>query len=70
MRDDDPATFADACRFDEEVRAADRAGAEDRRKMVGEVYVHRSMVPLAMADLSDDEGGGLYDSCETGMCGM
>lgn len=47
LRDNAPADFAEACRVDEAIRGG--SSGHD-----GEAFVHRSLVPLAEADLNDD----------------
>jgi hypothetical protein len=75
MRDEAPDEWEDACRFDEAMRAADRDNASRRGKLVGELYLHRQLVPLRLADLGGDgerEGGGcgtLFDG-QDGLCGV
>jgi len=67
LRDNRPDAWAKACALDEEVRANDTRGG---------VFVHRSLVPLAEADLSDrpQKPGdpSLFDDaaddCKSGMC--
>lgn len=73
LRDTDPGAFADAVKFDEEIRVADRAGQSLRKMLVGLPYIHRSLKPLAVAKI-DEDGPGLWDGvadneCE-GMCGV
>ncbi len=66
VRDRDPAGWKRACEIDEGMRAA---GAAANRELAGTQYVHRSMVPLAQADI--DRDGELMDfgpGCE-GYCG-
>lgn len=82
MRDESPEDFADAVDFDQSARLRDEAGLTDERKqkirqpLVGTVYIHRQMVPLQMADLSDDERssnngcGTLFEEACEGMCGV
>lgn len=66
MRDHDPAAWADAVEIDRAIRAG-------LRGLRGEVYLHRSAVPLDEADLSTDTDRGQLDlwpnECE-GMCGL
>jgi hypothetical protein len=76
MRDDDPASFADAVKFDIEIRDADRLGQKNslRKMLVGLPYVHRKMIPLGEVDLRSDEDKGqgvlgFVNECE-GMCGV
>lgn len=72
LRDIDPAAYADAVRFDEEIRAADHAGQAERERLRGVPYVHRSLKPLGEVNV-DGDGPGLWDGVAdndcTGMCG-
>lgn len=72
MKQSDPAAFADAIRFDEEIRAAAAADRDKPGAITGVPYVHRSCIPLADVNI-DGDGPGLWDGvadneCE-GMCG-
>lgn len=66
MRDHDPEAWADAV-------AADKALRTGLRGIRGEVFLHRSCVPLDQADLSTAADRGQLDlwpnECE-GMCGL
>lgn len=69
-----PDEFRDAAAFDAEHRRQDASNAAASRKgLVGELYLHRQLVPLPMVDLSGDgerHGGGcgtLFDG-EGGYC--
>lgn len=66
MRDHDPDAWADAVDLDRTIRTGFRG-------LRGEVYLHRSAVPLGEADLSTDADRGQLDlwpnECE-GMCGV
>lgn len=66
MRDNDPAAWQDAIAIDAIIRAPARG-------FRGEQFMHRSMVPLAEADLSTAEDRGqlnlFNNECE-GMCGV
>jgi len=66
MRDEDPAAWADAV-------AIDRAIRTGLRGIRGEVFLHRSAVPLDEADLTTKQNAGQLDlwgnECE-GMCGV
>lgn len=66
MRDDDPEAWADAVAVDAAIRTGFRG-------IHGEVYLHRSAVPLDQADLSTAADHGQLDlwpnECE-GMCGV
>ncbi|MGQ9367713.1 hypothetical protein [Azospirillum sp. ST 5-10] len=67
LRDNDPAGFAAACAVDAALRANGRAG-----RFEAALYLHRSLVPLAEADIRSDEDRGQLDwisECE-GMCGV
>jgi hypothetical protein len=75
MRDESPDDFARAVKYDEEVRAASKVGNERRGLSRGVSYLHRSRVPLAMADLdeplNDRMGcGGLFSQEPDGICGV
>ncbi|SES41233.1 hypothetical protein SAMN03159406_04141 [Rhizobium sp. NFR03] len=66
MRDEDPEAWLDAV-------AVDRAIRTGLRGIRGEVYLHRSAVPLDEADLSTAADRGQLDllpnECE-GLCGV
>ncbi|MBP2232861.1 hypothetical protein J2847_006195 [Azospirillum agricola] len=66
MRDNDPASWADAVAFDEAIRA----GFAGNR---GSIYLHRSLRPLPEVDLRTAEDLGqinmFINECE-GMCGV
>lgn len=66
MRDHDPEAWADAVQVDESLR-------NGLRGIRGEVYLHRSCVPLELADLSTAADRGQLDlwpnECE-GICGL
>jgi len=66
MRDEDPAAWTDAV-------AIDRAIRTGLRGIRGEVFLHRSAVPLDEADLTTQQDAGQLDlwgnECE-GMCGV
>lgn len=65
MRDHDPEAWADAVEVDNTIRSG-------LRGIRGEVYLHRSAVPLDQADLSTLADHGQLDrmnECE-GMCGV
>lgn len=68
IRDNDPDAWADACRLDAAIRTGGHA-----RGIRGEQFMHRSLVPLAEADLSTWAERGQADlfniECE-GMCGV
>lgn len=65
MRDNRPDEWADAIEIDELIRNGGRWG-RDRPQ-----FMHRSCVPLADADLEDDDPNqlGMFGDCE-GMCGV
>lgn len=67
MRDEEPEAWAQAIAIDESIRSAGYKG------LVGECYVHDSLVPLAEVDLSTPAENGQAnlwdDECE-GMCGV
>lgn len=70
MRDNDPASFADAVEVDKAVRKpVERSGTA---KMRGEQFMHAQRVPLDEVDLSNAEDHGqlnmFINDCE-GMCG-
>lgn len=75
MRDHAPADWADAVAFDEEIRVADKASQAIGRRLVGDPYVHRQLLPLRLVDLdgaSEKTGGGcgsLFGE-DDGMCGL
>jgi hypothetical protein len=65
MRDRRPAEWADAVAFDQAVRRMTRID--------GDVFLHRSLVPLPMVDLSTQQDAGqlnLFDAECEGMCGV
>jgi len=74
----EPAEFAQAVEFDNAVRAG-YGGQDARRQVRGELagvpYLHRTMVPLEMADLSEPLNdrmgcGGLFSQEPDGICGV
>lgn len=69
LRDNDPEGWAVACEIDELIRAGIRRN--DKGTSTGNLFVHRSMKPLAEVDLSTDEerGQGMLMVCEAG-CGL
>lgn len=75
MRAEAPDEFEDACQFDEAIRTADRRNAGRRQMMVGELFLHRQLIPLRLVDLSgpgEAMGGGcgsLFDG-QDGLCGV
>lgn len=66
MRDADPVEFEEACKFDDAIR--------DRGGMRGQIFVHRSGLPLRDIDFSNEEDHGqlnmFRDQECSGMCGM
>ncbi len=58
MRRDDPESFADACAVDAALRIAGR-----HKGMKGELFVHRTCVPLAEVEFKDGKGAGLLGEC-------
>lgn len=65
LRDESPEEFREAVEFDRIMRH--KAGVD------GELYLHRSCVPLDQVDLSTPEErgqGNLFDQECTGMCGL
>jgi hypothetical protein len=66
LKTNHPADFAKAVQFDSDIRAGGRA-------MVGEVFLHRSLIPLGEVDFSSAEDRGqlnmFINECE-GMCGV
>jgi hypothetical protein len=66
MRDRDPEAWADAVSVDASIRTGFRG-------IRGDVYLHRSAVPLDQVDLSTDADRGQLDlwpnECE-GLCGV
>ncbi len=65
MRETQPAEFAEACDFDEQIR--------ERDNLRGQVFLHRSCLPLRNVDLSTAEERGQSSfwgqECQ-GMCGV
>lgn len=74
MMADDPAGFTAAVDFDEALRTANRqrrdAGAKNA--MRGDVFLHRSLLPLAQVDFQAAGRGqpSLFDSECEGICGV
>ena len=67
MRDTAPADWAAAVKFDQQVRHAAQL------KVPADAFVHRSLVPLPMVDLSTQQDAGqidMFDQECTGMCGV
>lgn len=77
MRDNRPADFEQAVEFDEAIREglAGHPARRGRGDLAGTPYLHRTLVPLKMADLSvplnDRMGcGGLFSQEPDGICGV
>ena len=70
MKENDPASWADAVEVDSIIR---RAGTAKSRAIKGEQYMHSSLKPLNEVDLSTAEDRGqlnfFINECE-GMCGV
>lgn len=66
LRDSDPAAFEDACVVDEGLRAIGR-----HKGMRSEMFLHRTLRPLRVVDLTEPDvhGLGFENECE-GMCGV
>lgn len=67
MKDADGSEWADAVAFDQAARGMSQA--KDRR----DLFVHRSLMPLPMVDLSNQRDAGQTDMFDTeceGMCGV
>jgi hypothetical protein len=68
-----PEEWQNAVEFDYAMRSAARRNAFEKfgkEGMVGELYLHRSMVPLDMVELKPKEKSfGLTEECQ-GMCGV
>lgn len=61
MKEEDPESFADAVAFDKLIRK--------QPKLKGQVFLHRSLVPLENVDFSGMGAHGFEEECE-GMCGI
>jgi len=72
LKDNDPEGWAEAVRVDEAIRTGLRDAAR-KTPLQGQMFVHRSLVPLAEVDLSSAEERGqpnlFNNECE-GMCGV
>jgi hypothetical protein len=70
LRDLDPEGHRRACEIDAALRQADSIAT---KALDGELYVHRSMRPLAEVDLDRDDRGllapAMFGDCE-GLCGL
>lgn len=62
IRDTYPVLFAEACQFDEEIREWDREQGNDG------LWLHHSRVPLAVADLDEDDTPKGVRPCSLGVC--
>jgi hypothetical protein len=65
LKDSSPEEFEEACQFDDDIR--------DRGGMRGQIFVHRSVLPLRDVDLTTAEDHGqqrLWDDECAGMCGV
>ncbi|MGH9090847.1 MAG: hypothetical protein ACRDZR_05640 [Acidimicrobiales bacterium] len=70
LRDHAPSDWAEAVAFDHAIREL-RGGARGRTRLVGEPYLHRSLVPLDEVDLRTPEDAGqgvLFRSCDPFGC--
>ena len=75
MKADEPAEFARAVQFDREIRAAYADGQHARGVLAGVPFVHRTLVPLDVVDLSEPLNdrmgcGGLFSEEPDGICGV
>lgn len=75
MRGTQPAEWSQAVEFDRVIRDAYATGQAARRKLTGVPYLHRTRVPLDMADLSEPLNdrmgcGGLFSQEPDGICGV
>ena len=72
MRDNNPDEWADVCGFDREMRDKGLYSPNGGWAK-GDIYLHRSLVPLSEVDLDTDEDKGqinmFENECE-GMCGV
>ena len=71
MRENDPEAWRDAIEFDEGFRARQQAGLTP---LTGTPYIHDSRVPLAEADIDDDDDqvslfGTVFGAECEGLCG-
>lgn len=72
MRDDHPNDWRKRVDFDHAIRDRDRERQRERATVHAEPYLHRSCVPLELANLDDDQNEfawGMENECE-GMCGV
>lgn len=64
------AEWKDAVEFDALMRSAEQQNASKREKMVGDLFLHRSLIPLGMVDLKPgNNSDGMGNEC-LGMCGV
>jgi hypothetical protein len=75
MKAAEPNDFARAVEFDHVIRDAYANAQSSRKKLVGVPYLHRTRVPLDMADLSEPLNdrmgcGGLFSQEPDGICGV
>jgi hypothetical protein len=72
MRDNRPDEWTDRVAFDCAIRDRDRERQRQHATVHAEPYLHRSCVPLEVANLDDDQNEfewGMENECE-GMCGV
>ncbi|MGH9151341.1 MAG: hypothetical protein ACRD03_02820 [Acidimicrobiales bacterium] len=73
LRDTDPAGWADAVEFDRLIRSGHTARAGQQQQLLGEAYLHESLVPLDEVDLTTPEDRGQLVLIELDVadeCGM
>ncbi|MGW1998327.1 hypothetical protein [Embleya sp. NPDC001921] len=51
MRDNRPDDWADAVAFDQAIRAGNARGNENGKQLLGQAFLHRSLMPLGQAPL-------------------
>ena len=64
MRDNAPASFADACAIDDLIRVNGTAGMHNRQ------YMHRSLVPLREVVFGDEKTVDMFNNECEGLCGV
>lgn len=65
-----PDEWKDAVEFDYAMRSADKDYASKQALMMGDLYLHRSLVPLDMVELNPSKNNdGMANEC-LGMCGV
>lgn len=75
MKKNRPEEFADACEVDDLIRLrnAERLGVTKPGQLIGDVYLHDSLIPLKMVEFDPgkdaEEGRGMGNDC-SGMCGV